>query len=69
MKSYHVGAQKQAGTYWLVIENNDGHYRSVSKYRERTAAVKAADNLNNQQQGADGGAWLFDTETIRIGAI
>ena len=49
MKTYHVSANRRLG-FWIVMENNAGHYRQVARYSTQNAAAKAAETLSTPGQ-------------------
>ncbi len=58
MKTYHVSANRRLG-FWLVMENNAGHYRQVARYSTQNAAAKAAETLNEQHNSREGASWVL----------
>ena len=63
-RSYYVSHNMRHG-FWIVCCNDSGHYRDVAKYVRREAAVKAAEQLNDQRQGQSAHA----ITTLAIGAL
>ena len=52
MKTYFVSHVRCHG-FWIVMENNAGHYRQVSRFSNQRAAANAAAALNAQQRSSE----------------